>query len=49
MTFRYKEKLYEIVYGYGIDSNRKVWDEVKYRYIHNKKVIKFVDKFWEEK
>ena len=46
MTFRYKGDLYELVYGYGIDSDKEVWDEAKYRYIKNKKVIKFVDNFW---
>ncbi len=47
MRFWYKNDLYELVYGYGIDSDKEVWDMVKTRYA-NKKTIKFVDKFWEE-
>lgn len=47
MTFRYKGKMYEVVYGYGIDSNKKVWDKVKTRYC-TKKGIRFIDKFWLE-
>lgn len=45
MTFRYKENFYEILYGYGIDSNKKCWDTIKHRYC-DRKTIKFVDKFW---
>lgn len=48
MRFIYKGDLYEIVYGYGIDSNQKTWSRIKHEYIGNKKVIRFVDKFWEE-
>ena len=48
MRFVYKGNLYEIVYGYGIDSNQKTWNRIKHKYISNKKVIRFVDKFWEE-
>ena len=48
MRFIYKNDVYEIVYGYGIDSNQKTWNRVKYKYISNKKVIRFVDKFLEE-
>ena len=47
MSFRYKGNLYQLVYGYGIDSDKKVWDEVKTHY-SNKKVIRFVDEFWKE-
>lgn len=45
ITFRYKENFYEILYGYGIDSNKKCWDTIKHRYC-DRKTIKFVDKFW---
>lgn len=45
MRFWYKKNLYELVYGYGIDSNQKTWNEVKSRYA-NKKTIRFVDNFW---
>lgn len=48
MNFRYKGNFYELVYGYGIDSNQELWDKIKTRYA-DKKTIKFVDKFWEEK
>jgi hypothetical protein len=48
MRFRYKGNLYELVYGYGIDSNKEVWDKIKKRYA-DKKSIRFVDEFWNEK
>lgn len=44
MTFKYKGNYYEIIYGYGIDSNIKVWNKDKHTYC-TKKVIKFVDDF----
>ena len=47
MRFWYKNNLYQMIYGYGIDSEKEVWDEVKTRYA-NKKVIRFVDNFWKE-
>ena len=47
MRFWYKTSLYELVYGYGIDPDREVWNELKTRYA-NKKVIRFVDDFWKE-
>ena len=46
--FRYKGDLYEVVFGYGIDPNQKTWNRVKKGYC-DKKTIRFVDKFWEEK
>ena len=46
--FRYKGDLYEVVFGYGIDPDQKTWNRVKHQYC-DKKTIKFVDKFWEEK
>lgn len=48
MRFVYKGDVYELIYGYGIDSNQKTWDRIKHEYIGNKKAIRFVDKFWEE-
>ena len=48
MRFVYNGDVYEIVYGYGIDSNQKTWNRIKHKYISNKKVIRFVDKFWKE-
>lgn len=45
MRFIYKDNLYELVYGYGIDSDKQVWDRTKHIYC-DKKSIKFVDKFW---
>ena len=48
MKFRYKGNLYELVYGYGIDSTKEVWDKTKKRYA-DKKSIRFVDNFLEEK
>ena len=46
--FRHKGDLYEVVFGYGIDPDQKTWNRVKKDYC-DKKTIKFVDKFWEEK
>jgi hypothetical protein len=47
MTFSYKGNKYELLYGYGIDSDKAIWDSIKYRYLRgHKKTIKFVDKFW---
>ena len=46
--FRYKGDLYEVVFGYGIDPDQSTWNRVKKIYC-DKKTIKFVDKFWEEK
>lgn len=46
--FRYKGDLYEVVFGYGIDPTQSTWNRVKKDYC-DKKTIKFVDKFWEEK
>lgn len=46
--FHYKGDLYEVVFGYGIDSDQKIWNRVKKTYC-DKKTIRFVDKFWKEK
>lgn len=45
MRFIYKNNVYELVYGYGIDSNKQTWDFIKHSYC-DKKSIRFVDKFW---
>lgn len=47
MRFWYKDNLYQMVYGYGIDSDKEVWDKVKTRYA-DRKTIRFVDEFWKE-
>ena len=47
MRFWYKNNLYELVYGYGVDTDKEVWDKIKVRYA-NKKTIKFIDEFWKE-
>ena len=46
--FYYKGNLYEVVFGYGIDPDQSTWNRVKKDYC-DKKTIRFVDKFWEEK
>lgn len=46
--FYYKGDLYEVVFGYGIDPTQSTWNRVKKNYC-DKKTIRFVDKFWEEK
>lgn len=46
--FHYKGDLYEVVFGYGIDPDQSTWNRVKKDYC-DKKTIRFVDKFWEEK
>lgn len=48
MEFWHNNNFYQIVYGYGIDPNKKVWNKIKYRYC-DKKVIRFVDRFWKER
>ena len=45
--FYYKGDLYEVVFGYGIDPNQKIWNRVKKQYC-DKKTIRFVDNFWIE-
>lgn len=40
----YKGKHYHILFGYGIDSDLKVWNEVKHIYC-SKKEARYVDKF----
>ena len=45
MRFIYKNNVYELVYGYGIDSKKQTWDFIKHSYC-DKKSIRFVDKFW---
>ena len=46
MRFIYKHNIYEIIYGYGIDPNKEVWNEVKHIY-STKKAIRIVDRFWQ--
>ena len=46
--FHYNGDYYEVVFGYGIDPNQRIWNRVKKTYC-DKKTIKFVDRFWEEK
>lgn len=29
----YKDEIYHVIYGYGIDCNLKVWNEIKCRYV----------------
>lgn len=29
----YKDKIYHVIFGYGIDCNLKVWNEIKCRYV----------------
>ena len=45
MRFIYKNNVYELVYGYGIDSCRETWERTKHVYC-DKKSIRFIDKFW---
>lgn len=42
MSFRYKDSNYNIIYGYGIDPNFKIWDEIKVKYL-GKKISRKVD------
>lgn len=41
----YKDEHYTIVYGYGIDSNFEVWNEIKVRYL-GKERAKKIDRFF---
>lgn len=43
LRFSYKNDLYECVYGYGVDVNKKIWYDV------TPKVQRFIDKFFKER
>ena len=48
-SWDYKGKHYEVIYGYGIDPNRKVWDEIKFnRYDFSETERKIIDNWFEE-
>lgn len=36
MSFQYKGDFYNIIYGYGIDSNPEIWHKIKNRYLGKK-------------
>lgn len=42
-SFKYNGDFYKVVFGYGIDSEKRVWDRVKVKYL-GKKVSKKVDR-----
>lgn len=37
---RYKDDRYDVIYGYGIDPDKKVWDSVKVQYLGKKLAAK---------
>ena len=39
---------YKIIFGLGIDSNKRIWDKTKYKYF-NKKVINDIEKIIKNK
>ena len=39
-SFRYKGDFYNIVFGYGIDPTKRVWDSIKVQYLGKKKARK---------
>lgn len=41
--FKYNGDFYRVIFGYGIDTSKRVWDNVKVRYV-GKKIAKMVDK-----
>lgn len=43
--FSYKGDHYNIMYGYGIDADREIWEDIKVRYL-GKKLSKCVDKLY---
>jgi len=40
LRFNYLNNHYNIIYGYGIDSYRKIWNKIKYKYIGKKSANK---------
>lgn len=48
-TLKYNGDSYKIIFGYGIDNEKRVWNKAKYRYLGKKvakKVDKILDKYW---
>lgn len=45
MSFAYREQRYDIVYGYGIDPNFKVWNRVKVEYL-GRRISRKVDRLY---
>ena len=44
-SMRYKGDDYHVVYGYGIDVNKEIWNKEKYRYL-GKRLAKKVDRLY---
>lgn len=44
-TMQYKGDVYHVVYGYGIDNNKRVWDRIKNEWV-GKKTAKKVDRIY---
>lgn len=42
----YKGKHYEVIFGYGIDANKEVWEDIKYRYDFTDTERKIIDEWF---
>lgn len=51
IQLKYKGHKYECIYGYGIDSSKKVYQNIsrKGQYGYTKKTIRFIDRFFNKK
>lgn len=47
-TWEYNGNKYEVIFGYGIDSNEEVWNNCKYDYGFTDIEVKIIDKWFEE-
>ena len=46
LQWSYKDDYYNIIYGYGIDPDTRVWNKVKYKYC-GRKVAKRIDRIFQ--
>ena len=42
----YKGKHYEVIFGYGIDADKEVWDDTKHRYDFSDVERKVIDEWF---
>ena len=47
LSWEYKNDKYEVVFGYGIDPNEEVYNEIKHEYGYTNTEIEFIDKWFE--
>lgn len=49
---RYKDDIYHIIYGYGIDPTPRVWNKIKVKYLGKRvsnRVDRLIEKYWTKK